>query len=77
VEVCFIIIIYAKRIIKYRAIGTLSCAAQNVPAAVKKSFEKNFPGIVVKKWDKENDKYEASFNKDGKTMSALLLQMVR
>ena len=49
---------------------TLSCTAQDVPAAVKKSFEKNFPGIAVKKWDKENDKYEANFIENGKTMSA-------
>jgi hypothetical protein len=40
------------------------------PVAVKESFTKNFPGITVKSWDKEDNKYEANFIKDGKTMSA-------
>ena len=49
---------------------TMSCMAQNTPAAVKKAFAKNFPNTTVKKWDKEDGKYEANFTKDGKTMSA-------
>ncbi len=51
-------------------LATVSCIAQNAPAAVKGSFAKNFPGITAKKWDKEHGKYEANFIKDGKTMSA-------
>ncbi len=48
----------------------INCKAQNVPASVKSAFQKSFPGITVKKWDKEDGGYEANFNKDGKTMSA-------
>ena len=44
--------------------------AQNVPAAVSTAFTKTFPGISVKKWDKEEGNYEANFTKDGKTVSA-------
>ena len=49
---------------------TLSCAAQTAPANVKTAFTKAFPNVAVKKWDKEDGKYEANFIKDGKTMSA-------
>lgn len=49
---------------------TVSCIAQDAPAAVQRAFSKNFPGTTVKKWDKEDGKYEANFTKDGKTMSA-------
>ncbi len=48
----------------------IGCMAQNVPSAVKNSFAKNFAGITVKKWDKEDEKFEANFTKDGKSMSA-------
>ncbi len=41
----------------------------DVPAAVKTSFAKKYPGSVAK-WEKEDAKYEAGFKKDGKTMSA-------
>ncbi len=41
-----------------------------VPAVVKESFAKDFPGISAK-WDKENSDYEASFKMSDKTMSAL------
>lgn len=52
-------------------ITTLSCHAQkDIPAAVQESFKKNFPGVTVKKWDKEDGNFEANFSKDGKTMSA-------
>lgn len=53
------------------AMTTLSCFAQkDVPAAVQESFKKNFPGVTVKKWEKEDGNFEANFSKDGKTMSA-------
>ncbi len=48
----------------------VSCTAQNTPAAVSGAFEKAFPGVTVKKWDKEDENYEANFSKDGKSMSA-------
>ena len=41
-----------------------------VPQTVKTSFAKQYPGVATK-WEKENGKYEASFKKDGNTMSAL------
>lgn len=50
---------------------TISCYAQkDIPAAVQESFKKNFPGVTVKKWDKEDGNFEANFSKDGKSMSA-------
>jgi hypothetical protein len=44
--------------------------ASKVPAAVKESFAKQFPGAAAK-WEKEGGKYEAGFKLDGNTMSAL------
>lgn len=41
-----------------------------VPAAVKASFAKHFPGISAK-WEKEDTHYEAGFHQNGKEMSAL------
>jgi len=51
---------------------TISCLSQiNVPSAVQSSFTKLFPRVAVKKWDKEEGKYEANFTKEGKQMSAV------
>lgn len=44
--------------------------AAKVPAAVKTSFAKQFPGTSVK-WEKEGTKYEAGFKQGGHEMSAL------
>ena len=52
------------------AFVAVNCKAQDVPPAVKTAFEKAFPNTTVKKWDKEDNDYEANFSKDGKTMSA-------
>ncbi|MEO7923372.1 MAG: PepSY-like domain-containing protein [Chitinophagaceae bacterium] len=41
-----------------------------VPAAVKSSFTRQFPGAVAK-WEKEEELYEAGFQQDGHEMSAL------
>ncbi len=41
-----------------------------VPAAVKASFEKQYPGIAVK-WEKEDGNYEASFKQNGNDLSNL------
>ena len=44
-------------------ITTLSCFAQkDIPAAVQESFKKNFPGVTVKKWEKEDGNFEANFS---------------
>ncbi len=56
-------------------IVTLSACAQKldaskVPAAVKVSFVKKYPGLTTK-WEKEDGKYEASFKQNGNTMSAM------
>ena len=51
-------------------LASVSCMAQDAPAAVKTAFAKKFPGVTVKKWDKEDGKYEANFTKDSKSMSA-------
>lgn len=42
----------------------------SAPAAVKTSFEKDFPGVTAK-WEKEGANYEANFKQNGKTLSAL------
>ena len=57
------------------ALITFSACAQklkeaDVPAAVKASFTKHYPGVTAK-WEKEDGKYEAGFKKDGNSMSAL------
>lgn len=53
------------------AAANANCFAQKVvPVEVKEAFTKSFPGITVKKWDKEDGNYEANFTKDGKSMSA-------
>ena len=44
--------------------------ASKVPAAVKASFVKKYPGLTTK-WEKEDGKYEASFTQNGNTMSAM------
>ena len=44
--------------------------ASKVPAAVKASFAKQYPGVIAK-WEMEDGKYEAGFKKDGNSMSAL------
>lgn len=42
----------------------------DVPAAVKASFAKQYPGVTAK-WEKEDGKYEAGFKKDGTSISVL------
>ena len=67
-----------KKIIVFSILGTVLSASiiaqkiemSSVPAAVKSSFEKKFPGIKAK-WEKEDGKYEAGFKQEGKTMSAM------
>lgn len=51
-------------------LATVNCMAQDAPSVVKSAFAKSFPGASVKKWDKEDGKYEANFSKGGKMMSA-------
>ncbi len=46
-------------------------AASKVPAPVKTSFAKEYPGISPK-WEKENGNYEVNFKKDGTSMSLLI-----
>ena len=41
-----------------------------VPAAVKASFTKMYPGVSAK-WEKEDGKYEANFKQAGGTLSAM------
>jgi hypothetical protein len=42
----------------------------DVPSAVKASFAKAYPGATAK-WEMEKGNFEASFKKDGKSMSAV------
>jgi hypothetical protein len=42
-----------------------------VPAAVKTSFEKAFPGVKTVKWEKEKGDYEVSFKQAENNMSAV------
>ena len=43
-----------------------------VPAAVKATFKAKFPAVKTNSWEKEGDKFEAGFNMNGNTMSALI-----
>ncbi|MGC4013244.1 MAG: PepSY-like domain-containing protein [Luteolibacter sp.] len=62
-----------KKIMGMAGVGLLAlgiaCAQEKTPDAVKKSFDKLFPGITAK-WEKEKNEYEATFKKDGGKMSA-------
>lgn len=64
------VIIMKATIVAVMAFASLQCKAQETPAVVTSSFSKNFPGVTVKEWDKEDNEYEANFTKDGKKMSA-------
>lgn len=56
------------------ALGLNACAQKlkesEVPAAVKASFSKEYPGISAR-WEREDGIYEAGFKKEGKNMSVL------
>lgn len=56
------------------AVSFTACAqkidASKVPAAVKESFAKQFPGVQPK-WEKEEGKYEAGFEQQGQEVSVL------
>ena len=45
--------------------------ASRVPTAVKNSFSTKYPGIENVNWEKENGQFEASYKKDGHSMSAM------
>ena len=46
-------------------------SASKVPAIVKASFEKKYPGVAAT-WEKEDGNYEVNFKKDGNIMSVIL-----
>lgn len=56
------------------AVSLTACAqkldASKVPASVKESFIKQFPGAIAK-WEKEGEKYEAEFKHQNHEMSAV------
>ena len=58
----------------FATIGFAACAqkldASKVPAAVKATFTKQYPGITPK-WEMEDGKYEASFKKGTDAISAM------
>ena len=58
----------------FATVGFAACAqrldASKVPAAVKSSFAKQYPGVTAK-WEKEAGNYEVNFKQNGTTMSAL------
>lgn len=45
--------------------------SSKVPAVVKASFEKAYPGIKTVKWEKEKGDFEAGFKQGGNEMSAV------
>ncbi len=45
---------------------------RDVPPNVKSTFQKNYPVVKKVKWDKEDDKYEASFDLNKKDNSVLI-----
>jgi hypothetical protein len=46
-------------------------SASKVPAAVKASFSKAYPGVAAK-WEKEDGNYEVNFKSGGQSMSAVI-----
>ena len=66
-----------KLLIMTTFVAAIACAASaqkldasKVPASVKTSFAKKYPGVIAK-WEKEDGKYEANFKQDSKTISAM------
>jgi len=59
-----------KMFLLFFSFATFSCYAYSVPENVKAAFKKQFPNATVKKWEKENNNYEANFILNGKVMSA-------
>lgn len=57
--------------ISYQAQAQKLSAAQ-VPAAVKTTFKAKFPTVRTNTWEKENGDFEAGFNLNGATMSAVI-----
>ena len=58
------------------ALAVISCDEQKikdeeVPAIVKEAFQKQFPSAKEPEWEKEDGKFEVSFEQDGKEMSAV------
>ena len=58
-----------KKVVIMMAAGMISSCAfaqkiqdKDVPAAVKATFQKSYPSTKEVKWEKEGDKYEASFD---------------
>jgi len=49
---------------------TVNSMAQTPPPAVQAAFSKTYPDAKMKKWEKENGKYEADFIIDGVQTSA-------
>ncbi|HTN21779.1 MAG TPA: hypothetical protein VL125_14950 [Pelobium sp.] len=47
-----------------------ACARVKVPAVVKSSFQKDYPGVKVK-WEKEGTNYEAGFTQKGQETSVV------
>ena len=67
-----------KKLLVLAVVATVSlsaCAqktdAAKVPAAVKASFAKLYPGVSAK-WEKEDGNYEVNFKQNGNTMSVLI-----
>jgi hypothetical protein len=58
----------------FAAIAFSACGqkldASKVPAAVKATFAKQYPGVTAK-WEKEDGKYEASFKQGANDLSAM------
>lgn len=65
-----------QKIVLFLVVVFITCSAQaqkmdasKVPAAVKTSFDKKYPGVTAK-WELEDGAYEAGFKKDGQSMAA-------
>jgi len=51
--------------------GAQKLDESKVPATVKTSFAKKYPGQKATRWENENGQFEAGFKQGGKAMSAL------
>lgn len=57
-------------LIAFLGLTISACVQKNIPMVVKDAFAKDYPNVKAT-WDKEGDKYEASFKMNENTMSVL------
>lgn len=64
------VLIFSLIIAGFTAVFAQKLPSGNVPAPVRSSFVKQYPGTTAR-WEKEGDQFEANFKHQGHVMSAL------